>query len=123
VTTEASKFAQAASSHKTTSSSAPPTTPSLSESILRRLETLAMGDDALDVGDVGIRETLKKMDLPVSPTGAKTALLKLNRWTPATAAASAAPKILPWDEDTLKAAKALEQHVQAKVRQSEGRRT
>ncbi|GMH59241.1 hypothetical protein TrRE_jg10970, partial [Triparma retinervis] len=119
VTTEASKFAQAAASSATSTTATAQTSKdisaSLSESILRRLETLAMGDENLDVGDVGTRETLKKMDLPITPSGAKSALIKLNRWT---TASSNTPKIMPFDEATLIAAKTLQQEIQAKTLQT-----
>ena len=52
------------------------------------------------------------MNLPVTPSGAKSALVKLNRWTKAS---SHAPKIVPFEVATLVAATSLKQKILAKT--------
>ena len=79
------------------------------ERIVHRLECLAMGqvfaspqmDEENDRElELDVREALKALDLPISPSGAQDALLRIGRWTKV----SKNIKIEPWSKDTLDAA-------------------
>lgn len=91
-TSEARKFAERG-----------PTANMADERILNRLECLAMGDEFMDLSDlhVDIRETLRAMDLPVSVTGAKDALIRIGRWT----SSLERQTVDPWPKPVLGAAK------------------
>ncbi|GMH84080.1 hypothetical protein TrVE_jg11169 [Triparma verrucosa] len=80
------------------------------ESILSRMEFLAMGSDlklrrddasAPPCDDVGVKEALKKLGLPVTPKGAKAALVMLNRWSEKKEETQKEAQVSPWSEATI----------------------
>ena len=113
-TIEASKFAQFAAA------SSPSSTPA-DERIVQNLESFALGatgtssEDVNVSVDVTVREALKKMNLPLTTDGARSALIKMNRWSTMSSSspqrstgANSGPVVLPWSAETLSAAKELE---------------
>jgi hypothetical protein len=89
------------------------------ERIAHRLECLAMGEvfswespkdritgrdepEANHDLELDVREALKAMNLPVSPSGAQTALVRLGRWSEAS---SDRVKLEPWTESVLEASR------------------
>ena len=83
------------------------------ERVAQRLECLAMGDvwkDSDDNGEVqrlelDVREALTKMKLPLSPDGARTALIKIGKWSEMDDREKS--RIEPWSSDVLEAARAM----------------
>ena len=45
------------------------------------LKLVSVDEEAPPCDDTGVKEALKKLGLPATPQGAKTALVMLNRWT------------------------------------------
>lgn len=101
------------------------------ERIAHRLECLAMGevfswdskkettggkDEASADADLelDVREALKAMDLPVSPTGAQRALVRLGRWSEAS---NKRVKLEPWTEAVLNAARSYKSMDQERRRE------
>lgn len=86
------------------------------ERVAQRLECLAMGDvwkeDILDGEEqrleLDVREALTQMKLPLTPDGAKTALIKIGRWSESDGKKK--HRIEPWSSDVLDAARALAHH-------------
>ncbi|KAL3935679.1 MAG: hypothetical protein SGBAC_008847 [Bacillariaceae sp.] len=97
-TSEGRKFAERAGS----------TTTMADDRIITRLECLAMGgDDQNSWGElqVDVRETLRAMNLPMTPEGAKQALIQIGHWTASSSSSAAAkPRIDPWPKNVLEAA-------------------
>ncbi|GMI04923.1 hypothetical protein TrLO_g15142 [Triparma laevis f. longispina] len=105
-TNEASKFAQ----RNNNENPGGPELEASDESILSRMEFLAMGSDlklrrddvsAPPCDDVGVKEALKKLGLPVTPQGAKAALVMLNRWSEKKEEAHKTAQVSPWSEATI----------------------
>jgi exoribonuclease R len=84
-----------------------PTASMADDRIVQRLECLAMGDDnhnddELNKLGINIRETLRAMSLPMTPQGAKDALIQVGRWTASSNNENAA--VNPWSKPVLEAA-------------------
>jgi hypothetical protein len=83
------------------------------ERIAHRLECLAMGDvwkeSNLDSEqqrlELDVREALTRLKLPLSPDGAKTALIKIGRWSESDGKRNG--RIEPWSSEVLDAARAF----------------
>ena len=79
--------------------------------IIHRLECLAMGESSIFKADdleLNVRETLKRMDLPVTPGGAKDALIKIGKWSAAASNSTKEyhhqkTKVNPWSQTVLEA--------------------
>mmetsp|Transcript_20167 Transcript_20167/g.36604 ORF Transcript_20167/g.36604 Transcript_20167/m.36604 type:complete len:967 (-) Transcript_20167:1895-4795(-) len=80
------------------------------ERIAHRLECLAMGE-SLPTRDeeleLDVREALKSLELPISPEGAKSALLKLGRWSEGSEDGQSLSVIQPWSKETMDTARSL----------------
>mmetsp|Transcript_27420 Transcript_27420/g.66602 ORF Transcript_27420/g.66602 Transcript_27420/m.66602 type:complete len:832 (+) Transcript_27420:92-2587(+) len=95
-TSEGRKFAERAGS----------TTTMADDRIITRLECLAMGgDDQNSWGElqVDVRESLRGMNLPMTPEGAKQALIQIGHWTESSSATKK-QRIDPWPKTVLEAA-------------------
>lgn len=96
-------------------------TPTLSQitsfdRITHRLECLAMGEDGSSSSsssssstsegrlEVDVRAALLSMDLPLSPDGARRALLRTGHWSEVGGGASTGQSYTPWSSTVLKAA-------------------
>lgn len=83
------------------------------ERVAQRLECLAMGDVWKDPGIIGevqrleldVREALTKMKLPLTPDGARIALIKIGMWSEMDDKKKS--RIEPWSPNILEAARAL----------------
>jgi exoribonuclease R len=83
------------------------------ERIAQRLECLAMGDvwkeSNLDSEqqrlELDVREALTRLNLPLSPDGAKAALIKIGRWSESDGKRNG--RIEPWSSEVMDAARAL----------------
>lgn len=96
-TSEGRKFAERAGSTATTMAD---------NRIVTRLECLAMGgDDQNSWGElqVDVRESLRAMDLPMTPEGAKQALIQIGHWTESSSSTTK-QRVDPWPKDVLEAA-------------------
>lgn len=72
--------------------------------IIQRLECLAMGEDLASATDrlqVDVRETLSAMNLDLSPSGAKQALLQVGWWT--RDISSERSRVEPWSSTVVRA--------------------
>ena len=95
--------------------------------IARRLECLAMGEvmsvensaDFLNQLEFDVKAALDSMSLPLSPEGAKEALVRIGRWSSSdgnkpTQANNGKAEFEPWSNDVLTAAKELVDHCKEK---------
>jgi hypothetical protein len=81
-----------------------PTASMADDRIMTRLECLAMGGDDQEESDlqVDVRETLRAMNLPITPKGAKEALIQIGHWTPSSSNEKQA--VDPWSKSVMEAA-------------------
>jgi hypothetical protein len=81
-----------------------PTASMADDRIMTRLECLAMGGDDQEESDlqVDVRETLRAMNLPITPKGAKEALIQIGHWTPSSSNKKQA--VDPWSKSVMEAA-------------------
>ena len=110
------KISSKDSSNQTTKSSSTLLT-AADERIVNRLECMAMGeeidfDSAAGDSDntrieVDVREVLRTMELPLSATGAKDALIRMGRWTEQNTKSGNHNPVEPWPSNVLEAASSL----------------
>lgn len=96
-TSEARKFAERGG----------PTASRADDRIVSRLECLAMGGDNMDDEaelQIDVRETLRAMNLPISPKGAKEALIQIGHWTPSSPSNESKQAVDPWSQSVMEAA-------------------
>ena len=83
------------------------------ERVAQRLECLAMGDVWKDTSidgedqrlELDVREALTRMKLPLTPQGAKSALIKIGKWSESDSKKNS--RIEPWSSDVLEAARSF----------------
>ena len=83
------------------------------ERVAQRLECLAMGDVWKDTNindedrrlELDVREALTRMKLPLTPEGARGALIRIGRWSESDSKKNT--RIEPWSSEVLEAARAL----------------
>ena len=135
--TEARKFVERSASKDSTTSSGNKTptniVTSADERIARRLECLAMGElfntageddfqktrlgDRYNDLELDVRETLNALDLPLSPAGAKEALVRIGRWSgDEKQQAEFARTIQPWSRPIVEAAACYAKMVERRKR-------
>jgi len=80
------------------------------ERIINKLEILAMGKEEIkkEELEVDVREYLSKINLPITPQGAKQALVAIGKWTKNTERGNKKKHIIePWSPNVLESAKRL----------------
>jgi hypothetical protein len=126
--TEGRKFASLAeestiTSKKINNDTNPRAFTAADERVARRLECLAMGDVLGDIWkdsydrveqrlELDVREALTSMKLPLTPDGARTALIKIGRWTESDGNKNT--RIEPWSSEVLDAARALARYEESR---------
>jgi hypothetical protein len=89
------------------------------ERVAHRLECLAMGDVWKEDGEgdehrleLDVREALTRMNLPLTPDGATSALIRIGRWSESERNKNSRKKasVEPWPPEVLSAARALVQY-------------